>query len=309
MNNTNKHSFLLVAAMVLIALLTGCLKDDLSHCPRPFQVTIKALDADKNDITESGDVEQVVLFVFDDEGHIYQAFTLSGEEVKRHKTIDIKVGYPSTKSFKFVAWANLDEKIDFSNIESVQDLSDLYVKLKTKGYRMGATKIAESPGDLFYGKLLVPTPIGEKEAGQLHVIEIERKTVGETITAIGLKQWNGNKEGEYTFIVRETHSMYDAEGDVTGEIVIYAPTSTLSAEGTLSTPLYYVFPTDPGVGYVVDILFNGEVIFTADKNSDGTPFFCENGRTLNIIIDFRANLEIITEITPWNVVFQYVDFN
>lgn len=309
MNNTNKHSFLLVAALLLLGMLTGCLKDDLSHCPRPFQVTIKALDADKNDITESGDVEQVVLFVFDEDGNIHQTLILSDEEVKQRNHYEIEVGYPASKSFKFIAWANLDEKVDYSQFTTVKQISNLYVKLKTKVSGTGAIKIAESPGDLFYGKLVVPTPIGDKEAGQLHVIEIERMTVGETITAIDVKQWNGNKEGEYTFIVRETQSMYDSEGDATGEIVIYAPFCTLSEDGTLSTPLYYVFPTDIGKGYVVEILFNGEVIYTTDKNSDGSPFFCDKGRTLNIIIDFKANLQIITEITPWNVVFQYVDFN
>lgn len=309
MNNTNKQSFLLVAALLLLGMLTGCLKDDLSHCPHPFQVTIKALDADKNDITESGEVEQVVLFVFDEEGNIYQTLILSGEEIKQRNHYEIQVGYPASKSFKFIAWANLDEKVDYSQFATVKEIANLYVKLKTKVSGTGAIKTAESPGDLFYGKLIVPTPIGDKEAGQLHVIEIERMTVGETITAIDVKQWNGNKEGEYTFVVRETHSMYDAEGSATGEMVIYAPFSTLSTEGILSTPLYYVFPTDPGIGYVIEILFNGEVIFTANKNSDGSSFLCEKGRTLNIIIDFRANLQIITEITPWNVVFQYVDFN
>ena len=45
------------------------------------------------------------------------------------------------------------------------------------------------------------------------------------------------------------------------------------------------------------------------EEAKGIMFNIEKGRTLNIIIDFRANLQIITEITPWNVVFQYVDFN
>lgn len=134
-------------------------------------------------------------------------------------------------------------------------------------------------------------------------------TVGETITAIDLKQWNGGKEGEYTYIVRETYDMYDAEGNVTGEKVSYVPQCIMQEDGSLSCPIFYLFPPETERGYVVDILYNGEVIYTADKNSDGSPFYCEKGRTLNIIIDFRANLQIITEITPWNVVFQYVDFD
>lgn len=309
MNNTNKQSFLLVAAMLLIGLLTGCLKDDLSHCPRPFQVTIKAFDADRIDITESGDVQQVLLFVFDENEQIFETYTLSGQEVIQRKAVDIQLRYPISKLFKFIAWANLDENVDYSDITTIKDLSNLYVKLRSRSNRSGTSMIAESPGDLFYGSLDVATPIGYKEEGQLHVIEIFRATVGETITAIDVKQWNEGKEGEYSFIVRETYDMYDSEGNMIGDKVTYEPKCTLLENGTLSCPIFYVFPLEPGKGYVIDILFNGEVIFTADSNSDGTPFYCEKGCTINIIIDFRANLHILTEITPWNVVFQYVDFN
>ena len=58
---------------------------------------------------------------------------------------------------------------------------------------------------------------------------------------------------------------------------------------------------------MLDILFNGEVIYTATKGSDGKPFIPEAGRLLNIIIDFGATKPaIIVKVTPWNVVYQYV---
>lgn len=309
MNNTNKQSFLLVAAMLLIGLLTGCLKDDLSNCPRPFQVTIKALDADKNDITESGDVQQVLLFVFDENEKVFETFTLSSEDVKQHKAIDIKLRFPPSKSFKFIAWANLDDNVDYSDISTVEELSHLYVKLKKQSSRSAYNNIAQSPGDLFYGNLQVPTPIGDSQAGQVHTIEINRMTVGVTISAISLKQWNGGKKGTYSYIVRESYDVCDCYGKMIGEKVSYAPLCSLNESGNLLAPIFYAFPPEAGKGFLVDILYNGEVIYTADRDTKGIMFNIEKGRTLNIIIDFRANLQIITEITPWNVVFQYVDFN
>src|SRR3712207_8711007 len=56
----------------LFRSLSSCLKENVADCPRPFQVTVKALDADGNDITESGDVEQVILFVFDENQQIFK---------------------------------------------------------------------------------------------------------------------------------------------------------------------------------------------------------------------------------------------
>lgn len=309
MNNTNKQSFLLVAAMLLTVLLTGCLKDDLSGCPRPFQVTIKALDADRNDITELGDVQQVLLFVFDENDKIFETYALSGQEVMQRKLIDIQLRFPVSKLFKFIAWANLDDKVDYSEISTVQELSHLYVKLKLQSSRSVNNNIAHSPGDLFYGNLQVATPIGEKEANQVHVIEINRMTVGVTITAISLKQWNGGKEGTYSYLVRESLDMCNCHGSMIGEKVNYAPHCSINENGNLFAPIFYAFPPEETKGFEIDILYNGEVIYTADRDTKGVKFTIEKGRTLNIIIDFRASLQIMAEVTPWNVVFQYVDFN
>ena len=309
MNNTNKQSFLLVAVMLLAGLLTGCLKDDLSGCPRPFQVTVKALDADRIDITELGDVQQVLLFVFDENDKIFETYALSDQEVKQRKLIDMQLRFPVSKSFKFIAWANLDDNVDYSDISTVQELNHLYVKLKMQSSRSANNNIAHSPGDLFYGNLQVPTPIGDAQANQVHTIEINRITVGVTITAISLKQWNGGKEGVYSYLIRESYDRCDCHGNILGEKVNYDPLCSLNEAGNLFAPIFFAFPPEDTKGFVVDILYNGEVIYTADRDTKGVMFNIEKGRTLNIIIDFRANLHILTEITPWNVVFQHVDFN
>ncbi len=52
MNNKNKFSLLLVITLLVTGLLSSCFKDDLTDCPRPFQVTIKALDANLEDFTD-----------------------------------------------------------------------------------------------------------------------------------------------------------------------------------------------------------------------------------------------------------------
>lgn len=307
MNNTNKYSFLLVAALLITGLLSSCLKEDLSDCPRPFQVTIKALDADLNDITEDGAVQQVILFVFNEHGQIVSAFERTADQVKNRTPIDIKLDYPGHKSLKFAAWGNLDEKVDFSQISTVKQLTDLYVKLKSQSTTLATATVAQSPGDLFFGNLEVPVEYGGIEPGRSHVIEITRKTAAVTITTINLKQWNNSKEGTYSYLVRESLDGYDKDGILTGNSVSYLPTATFNDKGNFVAPIFRTFPTEPGKSFVVDILYNGEVIFTADKDSDGNPFVPEVGRTLNIIIVLTSKLQIISAVTPWNVVYQYVE--
>ena len=302
MNNTNKYSFLLVAMLLLTGLLSSCLNEDLSDCPRPFQVTIKALDADLNDITEDGVVQQVILFVFNENGQVVYAFELTTDQIKNRKPIDIKLDYPGYNNLTFVAWGNLDGKVDFSQINTVKQMQDLYVKLKNQN------GMAQSPGDLFHGSINVPVEYGGTEYGTSHVVEISRKTAGVTITTVELKQWNGNKEGTYSYVVRESLDTYDQDGNLTGNPVSYSPPANFQGGGNFVTPIFYAFPPVPGKSFVVDILFNGEVIFTADKDSDGNPFVPQLGRTLNILIVLSAKLQVKSIVTPWNVVYQYVEY-
>src|SRR5690554_154561 len=302
MNNKNKFSLLLVITLLITGLLSSCFKDDLTDCPRPFQVTIKALDADQNDITESGEVKNAILFVFDQNNELVKGFTINEAQIKGRQPINIEIDYPGYESLYFVAWGNADENIEYSNIENVRNLLDLYVKLKSQD------GLAISPGDFFRGILTVPVEYGGTENGQSHIVEINRMTSGVTITARHLKEWNSNLEGEYSFVLHESKDMYDQDGHLIGNAVSYAPSCGFATNGDLSTSIFYTFPPESGKGVHVDILYNGKIIYTIDHDSEGHLFVPIVGRTLNIIIDFRAEISVLFEVTPWNVVYQYVNY-
>src|SRR5690554_1991085 len=302
MNNKNKFSLLLVITLLVTGLLSSCFRDDLTDCPRPFQVTIKALDADQNDITESGEVKNAILFVFDQNNELVKGFTINEAQIKGRQPLNIEINYPGYESLYFVAWGNVDESLEYSRIESVHNLLDLYVKLKSQG------GFAVSPGDFFRGNLIVPVEYGGLESGKSHVVEINRMTSGVTISALHLKEWNNNLEGEYSFVVHESMNTYDQDGLLRGSLVDYSPTCSFTVTGDLWAPIFYTFPCEGGKGFHVDILYNGKIIYTIDHDSEGHLFVPIVGRTLNIIIDFRANLSVVCEVTPWNVVYQYVNY-
>jgi hypothetical protein len=299
MSNAKKKSFLLAATLLLLTgLLSSCLKEDFSDCPRPFRLFIKAVDADEKDITDSGDVQQVILFVFNENGEIVDAVLLDAAAVKSRKPVDIKLDYPGHQSLTFVAWGNTGG-VDFPDKASVKQLSDLYAKLKAQS---GAV---QSASDLFYGNLSVPVEYGSIEPAGDQTVTIRRKTAQVFISAIHLKQWYGNKEGNYSFRLKESLNTYDQNGNLTGTAVNYIPVTQLQ-DGTLTAPVFNTYPTGSGQSYTLEILFNGEVIYTANKGSDGKAFVPEVGRLLNIIIDFRGGVSVMVVITPWDVVHQYV---
>src|SRR5690554_2582323 len=291
MNNKNKFSLLLVITLLITGLLSSCFKEDLTDCPRPFQITIKALDAYQNDITESGEVENAILFVFDQNNELVKGFTINAAQIKGRQPINIELDYPGYESLYFVAWGNVDESVEYSKIETVRNLLDLYVKLKKQG------GFALSSGDFFRGNLSVPVEYGGIESGHSRVVEINRMTDGVTITAKHLKEWNSNLEGEYSFVLRESMDMYDQDGRLCGDQVSYLPSCAFASNGDLSTSIFYTFPPESGKGFQVDILYNGNVIYSCDCDSDGKTFIPTIGKTLNIIIDFRAELSVLCAVT------------
>ncbi len=299
MNNKSKFSFLLVISLMITGLLSSCFKEDLSDCPLPFQVTIKALDIDMNDITGTGQVKNAILFVFDEDQNLIDAFELNADQVKNKKPIDIIIDYPGFESLTFIAWGNVDDNLNFSQISSVKKLVDLYVALNIKdGY-------AQPSSDFFRGNLSTLVEYGGTGMGKSHVVEIHRMTSGVTITAVNLKEWNDNKDGEYTYVLRSSMNTYDPEGNLIGESVSYAPRASFVESGNFVAPIFYTFPSER---YVVDIYYDGKLLYTVEKDAEGNFFVPEVGRTLNIIIDFKATISIQAVITPWNVVYQYVDF-
>ncbi len=310
MSNAKKQSFLLAATLLLLTgLLSSCLKEDFSECPRPFRLFIKAVDADEKDITDSGEVQQVILFVFNENGEIVDAVVLDAAAVKSRNPVEIKLEYPGHQSLTFVAWGNTSG-VDFPDKASVKQLNDLYAKLRAQDGTLkeqDQNGTAQSPSDLFHGSLSVPVEYGSIEPSGDQTVTIRRKTAQVFITAIHLKQWNENKEGNYSFRLKESQNTYDQNGNLTGTTVNYIPVAQLQ-DGTLTAPVFNTYPTGTEQSYTLEILFNGEVIFTANQGSDGKAFVPEVGRLLNIIIDFRAESSVMVVITPWGVVHQYVVF-
>lgn len=315
MNSLHITRLVITGGFLISVLLGGsCIRDQYDDCPRPFRVLVKAIDADQADITESGEVQHVYLFVFDDKQQKVDVIELNADHVKSRKPVEMKLEYPGHESLHFVAWGNVDDNVDITPVNSLQQLNDLYVKLKaapiksTGSTRADVHPVAHSPGDLFCGLLDVPIQYGGFEFSGDHTIVISRKTSQVYIQANHLKQWYG-KEGEYTFRLHESLNSYDCNGKLVGETDDYLPLAEMDKEGNLIAPIFNTFPTMEGESYTLDILFNGEVIYSVDKDGNGKPFVPEVGRLLNIIIDFKSTIiiNVTVVVTPWDEVYQQVD--
>ena len=302
MISCKRFTRLSIMMLWMCGLMTSCIKEDLRDCPLAYRLYVKAIDVDGNDITTSGDVREMSLFVFNDTGEMVDIIRVDGDHVKSRKSINFDVGYPGSESYTFVAWANSQNaSVVVPDPSHIKRLEDLSITLSRKG-NMGL-----SPDDLFYGKLEVPTQYGGLGYAPDQTIVVMRKTCQVNVEVKHLKEWNHHLEGKYSLVLRETLDTYDHEGKLIGNNVSYIPAVTME-DGVLRAPSFRTFPTAQGKSFELDILYEGKVIFTATMDSKGEPFVPEVGRMLNIHLNFGASVSVRSVVTPWNVIHQFVEY-
>lgn len=301
MNRTNTYRvegwFLFVLTLILSSAC--CIKEDLSVCPRPFQLSVKAVDADDKDITASGAVREVVMFVFDEKGMVMEAFKLSAEQIKQKTPVLVEVPYPGSKTLTCTAWGNLDGSVDFPTIKSVKKKQDLYVKLKS------TDGIANPPSELFSGSLEIPVEFGGLEQGKPQTVVIRHKVASVRIVA---RKLSPEVVPSVSFVLKESPDTYDPNGQLTGEMVSYKPPFSFDAAGQWVTPIFNTFPDTNGKTYVLELYWDGKLKKTFTHGTDGTPMVPQLGRLLNIIIDVEADVAVKVVVTPWGVVYQDVEY-
>ena len=313
----------LMALMFILSLaLTSCFKEDTSLCPRPFYVFIKVEDNNGNDITSEGDVKQLIMFVFDENGKLIDAIVVSGDQVAGRKPIEMKFDpRQHPQSLTFDVWANTGNEVDFSAINTVEKRENLYLSLKKM-----ADGSAQSPGDLFHGTLAnVPIEVGGIEYGTSHEVVIKRKVALVTITTINLRPWHSNTTrllsgiqtrvtDGYSYQVHGATDGLDHQGSPTADATYHVPETMFNEQDHFVAPLFTVLPTPDGGSMQVQIHFNNEAIYTATADRNGNPFVARSGETLNILIELSVDInnnprvDIRTMVTEWNVAYQWIRF-
>ena len=323
MNKIIRYNVLLAAALLLFV---GCLRDSFDDCPRPLRITVRAFCADARDITTQGYVEQVILFVFDHNEQFIDVFHLCIDHVTNRRSVTLEFEYGNVPELLiFDAWANVCDLVNFTCPTTVNQRNDKLLQLNRADVRAAVeTRRAEretavSPGDLFFGSLEdVRIKFGDVTAGTSeHVVDIFRKTAQVNIITRGLREFNNNRVGEYRYEVHGGVNGLNHIGKF-GDFVKKNPDADFNAFGQFVTTTAFrkLVPQDDcpiqGEDIVVDIFFNNELILSVDRYPNGNPFIAELGRTLNIIIDLSPSddtvLSIRTIVTPWDVVWQEVDW-
>lgn len=292
-------SFLLAAGLSLLAVFSSCINEDLSKCPHPFDLHIKAIDAEGQDITTSGEVRRAIVFLLDEKGKVYDAQELDAAAIKSRKSIRVNVPHDGPRHLEAVVWGNVDETLDHTATLTLKQKQDLYVRLRQQGGYW------QTPPDLFRGTLGLPIEIGGIENSGMREVVITRQTAQVIITVLGLRPEEAN---EWKWVLRPTATGIDAEGKRVGDAGAHLPAFSFNPQGQYVTPLFNTLPREDGQPYVVELYHKDKLFqtFTTDRN--GKSFQPQVGHLLNIIIGLDSQVFVLCEVTPWGQVYQYVEY-
>lgn len=294
----------------MIALLSGCIAENIEDCPQPFELTVRAVDISNKDITSDGDVQNVVLFTFDESGKRLDKIILNAEEVKARKPIHIEHYGP--KSLTFVAWGNV-APADMARLESIQRIEDVQMPLQR------ADGFGQYPTDLFSGRLDRQQQYGVLELGESATIDIFRRTCQVNVTVLGYEQWldrQGYKRQAFDLtdfaaaqiLFGKSLDNYSIVDTYNGNPTTYRLTGSLdSSTGDYHIAPFRVYPPIDGKPFQLDFYVGNNCLESFTRDSRDTLMLPEIGKMLNILIDMRSgNISVQIVVTPWNIVHQFV---
>ena len=168
--------FLGLFLSAIFMLSTSCIKDDLDECSN---LTLKVVNYKNDDITPSGVVKDVSLYVFDENKTLLETVQLDKDFIVNRK--DIVLNYPEGKKLTLVAYGNLSGGNQI--VKAGTKAEELFVSVKT-----GSDGLASSPDSIFYGNKVVETYGAGGYVGGNQEIVIQPRTGTLTMQTVNLSK-------------------------------------------------------------------------------------------------------------------------
>lgn len=277
---------MLFISLVAVFVSTGCTKEDLSSCaPKSYTLTVSATDGQGNELTAET-VKEVMLYVFDENNQYLGVHT--GTQVGQM----VMLPYHTKEKITVVAWGNGAQGHQSMPTLTVGDkMETAFVSLLSQ--IRSTMDIAQSPDDLFYGSIT----LSKEHLTVDNKISISRKTSSVIITARKLKQYAGAADDDFSYVLRKSTNKLDFYGKSNGTDVGYRPEAAFDNTGQFVSPIFNILSTTSNIE--IDIYHSGVLMATVVGDSTGKPFQAVEGKLLNVLIDFSADVTVTVSVTKW----------
>lgn len=255
----------------------------------PFSVVLRTLNVGGEDLTTKGDVKNVTLFVFDEEGYFVKQIAVEKSQILNRKTIEIAC--PGNDKITVIAWGGLSENEEFTAMSPMNIISDLQVKVKENN------GVATATGDLFYGQVEIKH--SSTKSNDRSELALQRKVSSVSLSTEGLAQDNST----YEYRISKSQEAFDANGELTGEEIEYAIPASFNKKGVLVADS----PILPASNLTISLYKDGQLVFSAEKDQNGKNLSAKAGKQQNLVFDKNgSNLAVNLIVADFGVVVQYV---
>jgi hypothetical protein len=297
-------------------------------------LNLRATDIDSgDDVTDDTErVSDVTLYLFDQEGSLFQVVTVRGEE----RDVDIPIILPGRmtravgqQDIRVSAWGNTGNFVQILGPIGL-DIDTKFLGLEQDDYDDGDGDEDDnymlSPGETFFGFQTVT--IGGEDAatradadGKVrHSIEMTQKNARLVVTVRGLPE---GEDDEYYFRFGGQNEGYDFEGDASeARYYIKEAGSFKGGDFVSDGGLSLVHDPDPDtvdetncttiqlykdMNEAVTGLDSEAVTGIVDRDSSGEYIALHSGMTTNVLIELGAMVDVAVsiEVTDWDEVYQW----
>lgn len=289
-------SAFLVCLACLCALPTGCVREDVDGCLQ-YSLSVKVVDADGNDITSSGTVTSVELYLFNADGFV--------RLIPKGTSTDYVFAEEEGSALTLVAWGNL--KADSLNIPQLAvgtSLEDAQIQLLQ---RLNGNDLPST--DLFYSRLELSdsTTTTRGISQTTATLVLQRLSASMSIRTYSFTNHFGETQDGDTcrVVVRGAGNSINFLGKLTGGDAGYEPDIRENSTGDLYAPSFRIFPTEEGGSLAIDIYQGSTLLFTTSTDDEGDALQASSGNHLSVSIDFaNAKAKITVSVTNWEDIDQ-----
>ena len=295
----NKFRFIpgILFFMFILLLLSGCIAENTDDCFKGVPMRVRLPSGVTGET-----IKDMNVYVFDDKDLLLDVIPVNSRE-------PVILNYPGIPSLHCVTWCNTqDGTMLVSPLMKGDRLSEGFVSLKPAVPTRAEKSTYTSPTDLFYGELNIENTSTSSRIEE-QVISVSRMVALMTITIRGLELLSGSNDGDYSVIVHETASHVDFEGRYGGEPASYAFASDFEAGKDYTVSPFNLLPTMRNNGLIIDIYRNGNLLRSVSMDNDRKPIIPVVGKTLNVLLNFKLDVNVEIAITGWGDEYIWKEYN
>ncbi|MBP1614029.1 MAG: Fimbrillin-A associated anchor protein Mfa1 and Mfa2 [Bacteroidetes bacterium] len=282
--------FLLAGQLVLLSLfMQSCVREQMDDCVQ-YELTVSAVDTEGEDITSSGAITSIDLYLFDENGFLRIIPQGSSSS-------NFLLGTEKDKALTLVAWGNLkSDSLILPELSVGTSLEDAKIELlqTAAGYDLPVT-------DLFYSRREISSSTTRGVQSDTIQLVMERLAAALSVRVSHAAEHFGSAQSNLHIVVRGTGTSLNFLGEPSNDEAGYAPAmEQVTGEDEWVTPLFRVFPTGESDQIYIDLYQGDTFLFTISTDDGGSTLRALPGTETYVTVDFRySRLHISVSVEPW----------